>query len=437
MSDSPHQMLLRHCAAWAAEKGRPFDPELTERLLTLRDTYDELEPTWWPEGSVEHLLVVRWPAKGEVEPPPADDVVASLETYFRFLRNTGRMAARSAEPAALVKEARRAAPRMAEAAGDRTQWSPTKVMLEHGKTLGLTLDGAEDVAELQARMHQIVDAWNSLPDDERRRLMPGPDPAALVEEEPDAVVELLLGFADRLPTGELPGVEVVGPQFAASSYLQQALALARWVGDGRQVTDTEVLRLAPSREAYAALGLEARTRARLQGFDWDPAVIERELARPWRSAADCDALDRLWTAALTCGLVTLAGRKVVARIPGTEPDDEQWVQWGLAAGFGLLDRLEWTKPLIHLLVVQALMTSYVGGSSLVGWDELTAFHTHQLFGDRPERVSLPMDLLRRWTRHGVEEIDDTGLAVIDAAGVRLTEAGDVFVTWWLRQQERR
>jgi hypothetical protein len=59
-------------------------------------------------------------------------VVTSLESYLRFLRNTGRMAARSASPAELVKEAKRSAPRMKAAAEDRANWSSGKVLQDFG-----------------------------------------------------------------------------------------------------------------------------------------------------------------------------------------------------------------------------------------------------------------------------------------------------------------
>ena len=50
---------------------------------------------------------------------------------------------------------------------------------------------------------------------------------------------------------------VSAPQYRASAYLRQVLALCEWVGEGREVTTTEVLRPAVARTAYADLGLWA------------------------------------------------------------------------------------------------------------------------------------------------------------------------------------
>ena len=86
--------------------------QLLESLLDLRATYDDLEPTLWPTGSGQDLLLRLVPAKGPTEPLPSDTVVEALDAYFRFLRSTGRMSARSAMPADLAKEARRSAKKM-------------------------------------------------------------------------------------------------------------------------------------------------------------------------------------------------------------------------------------------------------------------------------------------------------------------------------------
>ena len=50
---------------------------------------------------------------------------------------------------------------------------------------------------------------------------------------------------------------ISAPLYKASSYLRQILALCEWVGHGREVTDTDVLRPAVGKKAYADLGLWA------------------------------------------------------------------------------------------------------------------------------------------------------------------------------------
>lgn len=449
----PHELLLRHFSGWCETKQRVADVDLVGELLGLRDRYDELEPTYWPAGSVEHLLLERWPSKGDVGTPEEATLVDSLDAWFRFLRSTGRMAARSAEPKELTREARRAAPRMGEVASDRSHWSSTKVIMEFGREHGLIVDGIADIEELQAGLNQTMELWNSLPVAERRRLMPDPSGrghrrddlpgrVAAMEEAgtDDPLLALVATFTDRMPTGEVPPPEVAGPQFRDAPYLRQVLALADWIGDGKEMTATEVLRLAPAHEAYDTLGLHAWTVAQLERRYPDESLpgvaavgrsawIDTEADRPWRSAADCEALDRLWWGASSAGLVAFEGRRVVQR-PFEPEDDEAWLVLGIRAVFGLLTRLE-SRGVLLEIVAQALLTSYVGSRSRVPKAELVDFYEEWVFEPELRWAGFSRDL-----GPSVDEalgwVCDTGLLTETEEHVQLTEAGDVFVTWWLK-----
>ena len=393
MTYEEHRLILRHFSDWAVKKKRVVDAELVGELIELRASYDELEPTYWPTGSVEHLILERWPAKGPVEVPDAEALVQTLDGWFRFLRSTGRMSARSAEVKDLAREARRAAPRMQAIGGDRASWSTGKTLMEFGQSIGLGLDEAPDQQSLQQQLDEITRRWNDLPVDERRRLMPEPGGASnlsLAERlmrrygVDDAVQALLLDFSDRLPTGELPTAEEIAPLVRATDYWRNVLALSDWIGAGRPLTDTDVLRPASAREAHESLGLGEWARAQLRRLYPDerlPGVaavgrdvwIEREATRPWRSAADCAALHRLWFGVQFAGLVERRGRQVVA-VDWVEQDDEDLVSHWLRAVVGLFDLLE-TGGARFAVIVQALMTSYVGGCSPVSKADLLDFYS--------------------------------------------------------------
>lgn len=64
VTDAPHRLLLSHFSNWSQTKGRDVDVPLLESLLDLRAAYDDLEPTLWPAGSVQDLLLRLVPAKG-------------------------------------------------------------------------------------------------------------------------------------------------------------------------------------------------------------------------------------------------------------------------------------------------------------------------------------------------------------------------------------
>jgi hypothetical protein len=57
VTGAPHRLLLSHFSNWSQVKGREVDVQLLEGLLDLRATYDDLEPTLWPTGSVQDLLL--------------------------------------------------------------------------------------------------------------------------------------------------------------------------------------------------------------------------------------------------------------------------------------------------------------------------------------------------------------------------------------------
>ncbi|WP_122263823.1 hypothetical protein [Ornithinimicrobium cerasi] len=370
-----HELLIRHAVAWADKRRQPLDRDLLETVLQLRDFHDASAPQEWPEGSAEHLMLVRWPSHGPSGVPDVDALVATLDSFWRFLRGTGRMARASAEPRALTKEARRAAVQMPEACQDPARRSASKTLMEFGESIGLTLDGAESVEEVNARLQQIMHAWNDLPDDQRMTLMPGsahhgsvPGVAAtdlvssLLDDEADEDDDPW-GLADE--NGMIPFADLaeVAADVRDAPFVHQCRRLVEWVGKGREITYKDVLRLAPAREAYDVLRLAAWERADsslvLGGdlLDSPPEVEELWAAASrdsFRSAADCRALDRLWVPCLGAGLLELSR----SRAYGTwdEPgSDEEWRHRGVMLAGSVLINLPPTHvapvmgALMHLL----------------------------------------------------------------------------------------
>ncbi|HET8600194.1 MAG TPA: hypothetical protein VFL99_07700 [Segeticoccus sp.] len=467
--DSEHALLLGHLQRWMAKSGRAADLDLLDELLRLRWTYDELRATDWPAGSVEHLLLERWPSKGAVEPPPPERVTTSLDTWFRFLRGTGRLTSASADPKSLTKEAKRAAPRMAEAAADRSHWSPTKILMDFGESVGIDLQEAPDLETLQARMAEVQDRWNSLTDAERGRLMPFPDGGfgplgddvddELDDDEwdddwdldgygPEAtVVRLMTKYADRLPELPLPPVPEVAAELRESAYVRSILALADWLGpEGREVTARGLLRPAVAREAYSALGLEAVHRRLLERRYPNEALggvravgrekwIEGILTKPWRSAGDCEPLARLWEGALAAGLID-AERKVARSLVTPDTTDETWAQQGLMAIVGLVESLgvAQLEP-----ALDAMLHSYVtdrGPTSKEEWlsaavearvERLAAYHDDDYTPDREFLRGLEDHYAGRAWGH----LADTGLYTETDTELRLTALGEAFVSLWL------
>jgi Plasmid pRiA4b ORF-3-like protein len=120
---------------------------------------------------------------------------------------------------------------------------------------------------------------------------------------------------------------VVSPALAAaaleSPVMAGALRLAGWVGDGRPVTDSGVLRPADAVEACAALGVELPS------------------GKKPRTAADLPELMEHWDFALSAGLIERSGKRVFGHDVQVLADDpaaalDAWMR-AASADFGLPD----------------------------------------------------------------------------------------------------
>jgi hypothetical protein len=449
VTDAPHRLLLSHFTTWLRAKNREVDVPLLGSLLDLRALYDDLDPTLWPAGSVQDLLLRLLPAKGPAEPLPSDAVVDALDAYFRFLRNTGRMSARSATPAELTKEARRNAKKMTDAAQDRTNWSQTKSLIDFGASIGLSLDNLSSTDELQGRLDQISRAWNDLPIHERQRLdtpkddLSGRTRAMAAYQTDDEVEALIRAFRYEMPQGDLPSPSEVAPIIRKAGLFNQLEALTHWVEPRAEVTATAVLRPAAARQAFDDLGLVAWTREQLRREYTDVELHHEELElvldttaplQTWRSARDCRALDRLWNAARACRVIKIEGRWAYASWP-KQLDDEGTVDLAINAGLGLLYRFLDDDPGFGLPVLgYAMLRGYVRRLRPVSLQEIEDF-TMSWILPPSERARSDEQFYRRWVRstmrRALYSFDDLGIFSQTKNDIALTAWGDVFVSAWL------
>ncbi|WP_134773039.1 hypothetical protein [Ornithinimicrobium flavum] len=440
-----HELLIRHAVAWADKRKQPLDRELLETVLNLRDFHDATAPQEWPAGSAEHLMLVRWPSHGPSGVPDVDRLAETLDSFWRFLRGTGRMASSSADPRELAKEARRAAPRMPDACADPTRHGAAKSLVEFGESIGLSLDGAGSMEELNQRMQQIMEAWNALPDDQRMAMSPSSAHqgslrgmaatdlmASLLAGDDD--VDDVFGLGDE--DGNIPFADVpeVAADVRAAPFVQQCRRLVEWVGErGREITPKQVLRLAPAREAYDRLGLGEweREGARLAYGDlvaelppeaqerWTATATTRE---SFRSAADCRPLDRLWTACLEAGVIELSRTRAYAA--WDEPSsDEEWRHLGVVLASAVMIHAAPVRlpplmgALLHLLDPQRRSLPLAELEEW-WWDSPKNYLTE--LGYRDERARLHSDSALHRALH---EMDDLGVWRRDGEALLPTALG--------------
>lgn len=420
---SDHKLLIRHASEWAASKKRPLDEGLLETALGLREFHEHESAIEWTAGNVEHLLMVRWPAHGPLEAPDPQSLVDTLDTYWRFLRATGRMSAKSDDPKALTKVARRAVRDLPERSADPAHQSQTKVLQQFGRDIGIALDGAANADEVGERWQRITDAWNALSIEERQARMPVVGP---VGSQAFPTMSELLGSVDSeldrpgfesdttygdalLDDTPLPRPEprLVAAEARESVFVRDCLRLAEWVGVRRQVTSNGVLRLADAELAYEELGLAA----------WEGHWFgehERALqpsAWTFQSAGDCLPLDRLWIAAATAGLLHIRAT-VAAAVPDERPrSDEQWCVAAISLLLGLVQgqkhRID-TGPLLLILGTALMADSPSRVSDLADlWAQSEQEQAGRAVDDHHADIWRDVSDWRFWQIIGL--FDDTGI----------------------------
>ncbi|MDQ3431553.1 MAG: hypothetical protein M3467_04900 [Actinomycetota bacterium] len=438
-----HELLIRHATNWAEHRKLPLDRDLLETALDLRDFHDERTPQEWPEGSAEHLMLRRWPSHGPSEAPDVDVLVQTLDTFWRFLRGTGRMASTSADPKTLTKEARRAAAGMRAACADPSRHSASKSLVEFGASIGLPLDEAGSIEELNERMQQVMEAWNALPDEERmarapftsahQGSLPGMSATGLLSSLSDDGAAPLDLTSDEHGNVPFADVAEVAADVRTSPFVQQCRRLVEWVGEGKPVTATQVLRLAPAREAYAVLDLWEWDRTRfalLPGgehlADLPPeaeALRRKVAAESFRSSADCEPLDRLWQPCEELGLIDVGRTKATGA--WAEPTtDEQWRQRGMAL---LGSRLVHMPPAYLAAVLGTLLLlldperDSISLRELEDWWWHSERNWHRQFDAEPEGTVRPSS--ERWLHAALHQLEDTGAWRREGHRLRATALG--------------
>lgn len=420
----PSDDLLLDAKIWADRRRKVLDVKTLRVLLELRETYADTAPTLWPAGSVTDLLTSLWPAKGDGQELDEEALRSSLDSFLRFLRNTGTMSGRSAPLADLLKEVRSSVRGINERSADRSQWSIGKQMLDYADQIGLGISEGDDIESIRSSLEVTQARWNALPVHERRALSPDPTSMHLsgyvgAQEAygtTDAVQLVVLSMRHDLPTGSLPDPSQVAPAVRSTGLTAELRRLHAALEDREPLTSTGALK-------------PARARA-----------LVHELALPddggWRSARDARALNRLWEAAAWARLLD-PHATVARRLPFPDlADDETCVRFGASSFIGA-----YMSTLRYLSdgagITYALVRSYVLRCGLVTWEELGGFLDDWLLPARMRAQGMSVaDIEVARARLDLEAVADTGAVVVGDRGVQLTPLGDVAVTALIHQLER-
>ncbi|MEO5610044.1 MAG: hypothetical protein ABIQ61_02870 [Ornithinibacter sp.] len=447
--DDPYRLLITHAEQWSAKARRPLDVDLLETALSLRDTHDRRPGTSWPQGSAAELMTVRWPGHGPLDPPDVEVLVATLETFWRFLRATGRMASGSADVKALTREARRSVASMRDRLADPAAYGASKSLLAFGREIGITMEDLETIEEANARFAAITEAWNALPQQERLARSPGPAGAgSQASAAMTATANQLLAGVDLTEYAATHGmsqpeeeddaipvqdVRVVAEQVRRSGYQKRLRSLVDWIGpDGKPVTAAGLLRPATAREAIADLELD----------DWMLAELG-ERPPTWRSAGDHLGLDRLYRGAVEAGFLDIRSTRVIA-IPETDTDDQEWVVTGLIALIAAYERVVGhltSDPLLGMLLSVGLGDARTVEDVVAWWGHSPVNTLNRLVTDRLDPAQAA-ELSQAVARANEAAIDgtlaywrDTGIIRERANTLTVTELGLDFTRVLIRLHE--
>ncbi len=156
------------------------------------------------------------------------------------------------------------------------------------------------------------------------------------------------------------GGDVERARERGTPFVAELLDFAAWVGDGKEVTNSKVLRPGVARSAYRDLGMWSWERDDIQldfgaiGVTAKPtvpdAVQQERMLRTWRTAADCRPIERLWDASVATGIVTVGSRWAHASwSPPATPNE--WHDLSLRASLALARVI---RPPSADIIVEAL-----------------------------------------------------------------------------------
>lgn len=291
-----------------ARPDAPVDEVLhhVETILDYKHRYSDDRLGSWSVAEVSEYLLEWCPRKLSGRGDEWATMPAALDLLVETLALEDLLATPGSTLAAVRREIERCDRRFVAAMDDPSRWGMAKSIV--GSVTDGFADDDLDPAELMA-------AFNSLPEEERRRVLEGVRPTG-----------------PRAPAVMMPSASRVAESAAAAPVLAQLRAVADFYGGGRPVTQSGNPRLADAAELVARLGT---------GDEIDEVIGDRTFKT--RSAAELPELRLAITLARKAGVVRLAKGKLsatkVGRTFGDDPVASLRRVWDAVVALGPLGAL--------------------------------------------------------------------------------------------------
>jgi hypothetical protein len=315
--------LLDAFTAWAGHHG-DLEPDVAHTLVDLKATFlGDSQPGRWRAGDLSAVLLEWIPCKVSADDAWYSSVLPTTRAFLEFAHGRGLLHRGSDPLDLLLRELDDVEEEFASAVRDPSRFGLAKSVLGGlgvlGDVGGLDLD---DPGFPRA----AIERFNGLPFDERRRLT---DPASGAFGPADrGTGDLRDEDAGALPPVRLAPLPELAAAVRTSATVAELLVLGNWLGAGRTVTGTGVLRIADAVSACEQLGwppVPDRFAEQVEALDGPPAAVRvatlptsppgaDEPAPPapdprMRSAKEIDRLQRLWALALEAEWVVVKGKR--------------------------------------------------------------------------------------------------------------------------------
>ncbi len=398
--------------AWARRRGLPVEPDVVDTLIEFKASYlGDPVPYRWRTGDLSELLLAVLPRKVTADEEWIAAVVPSTAALLDFLEQSARRHPSSAPIDALRAELAEITGEFEPAMHDTTRFGMAKSLFSSASAQGFDLSDPE-------ALQQFQEAFNALPYEQRTAVT---DPALLGPAEPEPT--------PHLPAVVLPSISELARSARIAPLGRQAVRLAEWVGSGKPVTATGVLKIAAARTAAEQLELMPAVRL---GLDVDVADRMAHI----RTARELPELHLAWVLAVASELLRV-GKTKADRGAGwyawtTDRDQEVLDVWasmaGVVIGCGLAveDEYRYWFPeheAVEREVMGALPALYQGSSTSIAQltEDATTTSAHLRGPSAGGLLGSGVDLLLR--RH-IGRLVDVGVLAVDEAGaVEMSPAG--------------
>lgn len=425
------RLLLEQFERWLVERAGATSEEAAEVVahasvvLDWKWGYGDGNLGSWQPAELAEFLLEWCPRKLSVPQHECGGLPAAVQTLLRFLAASGLLDPACSPVPVLETAIDRLAPEYVGAMGDPSNFGPAKSLFTAAAADGVDLSD-------QAAADEWIAAFNARPEQERRRVLPGP---AVAPRRARPV----------LPPVVLPDDGAVLSSAGKAPVLAMFRGLADYVGAGRKLTQKGNLTLADAKALVDLLGTGDRV---------DGQIGERVFRT--RSSAELPRLRHLFVWAKKAGVLRVVHGKVVATKASAriERDPRAWFDRSaralLSAGALSSQRdpdawLKWPEvdALLDGLVLPMLTTAYATQRpvplddivEVVTTTVLEAFVFPRLTDEQVGRsvsfdVTCIFDALEFAgvvVRAGVQEPEDTWSHLRTGGTVELTDAGVVLV----------